>query len=92
MEPMEAQINLDNPINILWFRFTIGGRDKRRRLRGQDESRETNLSTGIDGDFSFSLKKNIEESVSLKKNIEESFSLKKNVRGFEIKGFGCLKS
>ena len=28
MKPTEAQINLDNPINILWFRFTIDGRDR----------------------------------------------------------------
>ena len=28
MKPTEAQINLDNPINILWFRSTIDGRDR----------------------------------------------------------------
>ena len=28
MKPTKAQINLDNPINILWFRFTIDGGDR----------------------------------------------------------------
>ena len=28
MKPIEAQINLDNPINILRFKSTIDGRDK----------------------------------------------------------------